>query len=57
MSVLDRLKNHSVSKAKAEDLTEEELDGSIVTGVFVDADKPEYTEQYARLAARIGGQS
>jgi len=49
------LKTHSVSKAKAESLGPEELDDAIVTGVFVDVDKPEYTEQYGRLVQRIGG--
>ncbi len=49
------LKTHSVSKAKAETLTPEELEHAIVTGVFVDVEKPEYTEQYGRLVERIGG--
>ena len=49
------LKTHSVSKAKAESLGPEELDDAIVTGVFVDVDKPEYTEQYGRLVERLGG--
>jgi 2-oxoglutarate ferredoxin oxidoreductase subunit beta len=49
------LKTHSVSKAKAESLGPEELEHAIVTGVFVDVEKPEYTEQYGRLVERIGG--
>ena len=49
------LKDHSVSAAKAETLSPEERSEAVVTGVFVDVDKPEYTEEYARLAERLGG--
>ncbi len=49
------LKEHSTSKAKAESLSGEEREHAIVTGVLVDVDKPEYTEQYARLVERLRG--
>jgi 2-oxoglutarate ferredoxin oxidoreductase subunit beta len=49
------LKEHSVSPAKAEALPAEELSEAVVTGVFVDVDKPEYTDQYAQLVQRVGG--
>jgi hypothetical protein len=49
------LREHSVSKAKAETLTGDERKEAIVTGVLVDVDKPEYTEQYARLVERLQG--
>ena len=49
------LKEHSASKAKAETLSGEERDRAIVTGVLVDVEKPEYTEQYARLVERLRG--
>lgn len=49
------LRDHSVSRAKAETLSEEQRQDAIVTGVLVDVDKPEYTEQYARLAERLRG--
>jgi 2-oxoglutarate ferredoxin oxidoreductase subunit beta len=49
------LKAHSVSKAKAQGMAADELTDAIVTGVFVDIEKPEYTEQYRRLTERIGG--
>jgi len=49
------LKQHSVSQAKAETLSPEERASAIVTGVLVDRDKPEYAEQYARLAERLRG--
>lgn len=47
------LREHAVSKAKAETLSEEQRQDAIVTGVLVDLDKPEYAEQYARLAERL----
>ena len=40
---------------RAEKLSDEEREQAILTGVFVDVDKPEYTEQYARLMERLGG--
>jgi 2-oxoglutarate ferredoxin oxidoreductase subunit beta len=49
------LKEHSASAAKAAGLTGEARQRAIVTGVLVDVDKPEYTEQYARLVERLGG--
>ncbi len=49
------LKDHSVSIAKAEQLQAPELDDAIVTGVFVDEERPEYTEQYARMVDRVRG--
>jgi 2-oxoglutarate/2-oxoacid ferredoxin oxidoreductase subunit beta len=49
------LKDHSVSPAKAETLSPEELRDAVVTGVFVDVDRPEYTQEYARLVERLGG--
>ncbi len=49
------LRDHSVSRAKAETLSGEERQDAIVTGVLVDLDKPEYTAQYARLAERLRG--
>jgi 2-oxoglutarate ferredoxin oxidoreductase subunit beta len=49
------LKQRSVSAAKLETLPEGEREAAIVTGVFVDVEKPEYTEEYARLVERMGG--
>jgi 2-oxoglutarate ferredoxin oxidoreductase subunit beta len=49
------LQEHSVSAAKAETLSEEERGDAVVTGVFVDVDKPEYTAQYAQLVESVGG--
>jgi 2-oxoglutarate ferredoxin oxidoreductase subunit beta len=47
------LKDRSVSVARAAEMTDGERADAIVTGVFVDVDKPEYTEQYARLVERL----
>jgi 2-oxoglutarate ferredoxin oxidoreductase subunit beta len=49
------LKQHAVSMAKFEKLSEEEREQAIVTGVFVDTDKPEFASQYAELVAKLGG--
>jgi 2-oxoglutarate ferredoxin oxidoreductase subunit beta len=49
------LKEHSITSAKALTLTSEERAEAVVTGVFVDVEKPEYTEQYAQLVERLGG--
>ncbi len=34
-------------------LSEEELKGKFLTGVFVDEEKPEYCEEYERLVSRV----
>jgi 2-oxoglutarate ferredoxin oxidoreductase subunit beta len=47
------LQKRSVSKKKADALSAEELAGSIVTGVLVDVDKPEYAAEYARMAEQM----
>ena len=51
------LKDHSVSAAKAATRPPEKLPEAIVTGVFVDTEKPEYAEQYARLVARLSDEA
>jgi len=54
--MVDFLKVHSVAQAKAGSLPEEERAEAIVTGVLVDIEKPEYTEQYARLVRSLDEQ-
>jgi 2-oxoglutarate/2-oxoacid ferredoxin oxidoreductase subunit beta len=49
------LKEHSVSAAKAETLSPEERRDAVVTGVFVDVERPEFTNEYARVVERLGG--
>ncbi len=53
--MLKELKAQSVSVKKAAKMTAEELEGKIVTGVLTDAEKPEFTEQYDKLIAALGG--
>lgn len=47
------LKEHSVSVAKALELSGEEKTRAIVTGVFVDEERPEYTSQYAKMVEQV----
>lgn len=47
------LKEHSVSVAKAPELSGEEKTRAIVTGVFVDEERPEYTSQYAKMVEQV----
>lgn len=47
------LKEHSVSVAKAPELSGEEKARAIVTGVFVDEERPEYTSQYAKMVEQV----
>ena len=43
---IDWLKHRSVTKAQAEKMTPEELTDKIVTGVFVDIERPEFVTSY-----------
>ena len=55
-SATDMLKwqeEHALEVEEAEGLSEEELKGKFLTGVFVDEEKPEYCEEYARLVSRV----
>jgi 2-oxoglutarate ferredoxin oxidoreductase subunit beta len=51
--MLRQLKDQAVPSEKAAGLSPEELEKKIVTGVFVDIDRPEYTEQYRMLRERL----
>ncbi len=46
-------KENSIPLAKAEKMSPEELDGKIVTGIFKDEQRKEYTEAYAELVRRV----
>ncbi|MBP5212121.1 MAG: 2-oxoacid:ferredoxin oxidoreductase subunit beta, partial [Pyramidobacter sp.] len=50
---IDFLKQHILPKAVADTKTPEELQGKIVTGVFVDTERAEYTDQYKALLERV----
>jgi 2-oxoglutarate ferredoxin oxidoreductase subunit beta len=47
------LGENSISVEKAAKMSPEELEGKVVTGVFVDVDRPEYTAEYAKLQQRL----
>jgi len=53
LKLMEWLKENTISQAKAAGMTEEELEGKIVTGIFVNRDKPEYTAQYQKLIERV----
>lgn len=52
---LNFFKQMNVPKAKADQMSPEELVGKIITGEFVNKDIPEYTEQYDKLIAKVRG--
>lgn len=47
--MIKQLKEDSVSIEKASKMTEQELNGKVVTGILVDKELPEYTANYQRL--------
>ena len=53
VAMTEYLKVHSVPKARADKISEEEKETASVTGVFVDEDKPEYTAEYARMVEKL----
>jgi 2-oxoglutarate ferredoxin oxidoreductase subunit beta len=53
LALMEWLKENTISQAKAATMTEEELEGKIVTGILVDRDKPEYTAEYLKLIERV----
>jgi len=57
VEMYEELREDSVPVKKAATMSEEELDGKIVTGILTDVDKPEYTAEYAKLIAQLGGSS
>lgn len=48
-------KENSVMHNKATAMSNEELEGKIVIGEFVNVDLPEYVEQYLQLIESLGG--
>jgi 2-oxoglutarate/2-oxoacid ferredoxin oxidoreductase subunit beta len=54
-AMLKDLKDRSIPVARAQKMDPEEVDGKIVTGVMVDRDKPEYTDIYQNLVAKLRG--
>jgi 2-oxoglutarate ferredoxin oxidoreductase subunit beta len=50
--MMRRLKEESITLKRAEGMSEEEMRGKIVRGVFVDRDIPEYTRLYDQIIER-----
>jgi len=51
--MLKWLKDNSVSKKKADSMLKEDLKGKIITGILVDVDKPEFTDEYEELIKEV----
>ena len=51
--MIKQLKEDSVSIQKASKMTDDELNGKIVTGILVDKDLPEYTANYQKLIDQL----
>ncbi len=47
------LRDNTVPRSKADKMDKTELKDKIVTGIFVDTDLPEYTEEYRKLIDRV----
>jgi 2-oxoglutarate ferredoxin oxidoreductase subunit beta len=54
--MLEELKEQAVPVKKAAKMTDEELEGKIVTGILTDKDMPEYTDRYTQLIDRLAEQ-
>ena len=54
---IDFLKQRILPKAVADTQSPEELQGKIVTGVFVDTERAEYTDQYKALLERVAAKA
>lgn len=50
---LEHIKSTTVTQAKAESMSPEELMGKIVVGEFVNKNLPEYSEQYLKLIEKV----
>ena len=55
VDMMKRLKDIAVPVAAAAKMTDEQLEGKVLTGVLFKEERPEYTDQYAKLIARVQG--
>jgi len=55
VAMLKHQKENSIPVEKAKDMKPEDLTGKIVTGVFVEENRPEYVEDYYRLIGKVKG--
>jgi 2-oxoglutarate/2-oxoacid ferredoxin oxidoreductase subunit beta len=56
LDLLHWQKDHAVPVKAAEKLTPEQLNGKFTTGILVDKSRPEFTQQYAKLADQVRSQ-
>jgi len=52
VKMLEAQRDNTVPLEEARNMSQEELEGKILTGVFVDVEKPEYCEEYEKLIQR-----
>ncbi len=57
VAMLKWQKENSIASEKAQGMKPEELEGKIVTGVFIEENQPEYVEDYYRLIAKVRAKS
>ncbi len=55
VDMMKRLKDMAVPVAAAAKMTDEQLEGKVLTGVLYKEERAEYTDQYAKLIARAQG--
>jgi len=55
VAMMKQLRDDSIPINKAAKLSESELNGKVVTGIIVDRERPEYTENYKQLIERLKG--
>lgn len=52
VKMLEAQRDNTVPLEEVKNMSQEELEGKILTGVFVDVEKPEYCEEYEKLIQR-----
>ena len=57
VEMMQSQKDNSIPIEKARDMTQESLQGKIVTGILVDIDKPTFHEEHARISREMRGRS
>lgn len=55
LQMMKDLKDRCVSAKKAQNLSQEELKGKIITGIFADNDDQEYTQKYGEIIEQAQG--
>ncbi|MBN2012562.1 2-oxoacid:ferredoxin oxidoreductase subunit beta [candidate division KSB1 bacterium] len=54
-AMIKQLKEDTVPLSRAQKMSDEELQDKIITGVLVDVERPEYTDNYQKLIERFKG--